>query len=106
MKQKYNALIRAFFFTYTLIHGLRERERERVEVEIQCFDPCFFFTYTLIRGLREREDKAREKKKIEDGREREREKLKQNYNFKHKILALVRKVCCHKWRDTTPSQVF
>ena len=44
MKQKYNALIRAFFFTYTLIHGLRERE-----------------------------DKAREKKKIEDGRERERE---------------------------------
>ena len=99
-----------FFFTYTLIHGLRERERERerVEVEIQCSDPCFFLTYTLIHGLREREDKAREKKKIEDGREREREreKLKQNYNFKHKILALVRKVCCHKWHDTTPSQVF
>ena len=52
----------------------RERERERVEVEIQCSDPCFFLTYTLIHGLREREDKAREKKKIEDGRERKRER--------------------------------
>ena len=58
---------------FALIHALRERERERVEVEIQCLIRAFFFTYTLIHGLREREDKAREKKKIEDGRERERE---------------------------------